>query len=131
MLTRGYNGRRAYGQSKLALIMFTLDLAAALEGTGVTANAVHPATLMNTKMVAEAGIQPHSTVEEGADAILYLATSPELEGTSGAFFDGRNESRADPEAYDTRIRQRLRTISLELTGLPADAGFSPALGRQL
>jgi NAD(P)-dependent dehydrogenase (short-subunit alcohol dehydrogenase family) len=65
MLTRHYDGTRAYGQSKLALITFTFDLAAALQGTGVTANAVHPATLMNTKMVAEAGFRPRSTVEQG------------------------------------------------------------------
>jgi len=54
MLTKRYDGRRAYAQSKLALVMFTFDLAEALRGTGVVANAIHPATLMNTGMVAEA-----------------------------------------------------------------------------
>ena len=120
MLTRGYDGARAYRQSKLALIMFTFDLAALLEGTGVTANAIHPATFMNTKMVTEAGIQPRSTVEEGADAIVHLGTAPELEGRTGAFFDGRRESRADPGAYNARTRQRLRELTLELTGVSAD-----------
>jgi NAD(P)-dependent dehydrogenase (short-subunit alcohol dehydrogenase family) len=120
MLTRGYDGQRAYRQSKLALIMFTFDLAALLEGTGVTANAIHPATFMNTKMVTEAGIQPRSSAAEGADAIVHLATAPEFDGTSGAFFDGRRESRADPEAYNARTRQRLRTLTLELTGVSAD-----------
>jgi NAD(P)-dependent dehydrogenase (short-subunit alcohol dehydrogenase family) len=66
MLTRRYDARQAYAQSKLALVMFTFDLAAVLQGTGVTANAIHPATLMNTNMVAEAGLQPHGTVEEHA-----------------------------------------------------------------
>jgi NAD(P)-dependent dehydrogenase (short-subunit alcohol dehydrogenase family) len=120
MLTRGYDGSRAYGQSKLALIMFTFDLAATLQGTGVTANAVHPATLMNTKMVSEARLRPRSTVEEGADAILHVATSPELEGVSGRFFEGRHESRAHPDAYDARARQRLRTLALKLTELSTD-----------
>jgi NAD(P)-dependent dehydrogenase (short-subunit alcohol dehydrogenase family) len=120
MLTRAYDGARAYGQSKLALIMFTLDLAAMLQGTGVTANAVHPATLMNTKMVTEAGLRPQSTIEEGAEAILHVATSPELEGISGRFFDGRRESRAHPDPCDARARQRLRTLALELTELSAD-----------
>jgi NAD(P)-dependent dehydrogenase (short-subunit alcohol dehydrogenase family) len=120
MLTRGYDGTRAYRQSKLALVMFTFDLAALLEGTGVTANAIHPATFMNTRMVTEARIQPRHTVEDGADAILHLATASELEGTSGAFFDGMHESRADPEAYQARARQRLRTLSLELAGVSAD-----------
>ena len=117
MLTRGYDGSRAYGQSKLALVMFTFDLAATLQGTGVTVNAVHPATLMNTKMVSEAGLRSRSTVESGADAILHVATSPELEGISGRFFEGR---RAHPDAYDARVRQRLRTLALELTELSAD-----------
>ncbi len=120
MLARGYDGTRAYRQSKLALVMFTFDLAALLEGTGVTANAIHPATFMNTRMVTEAGIQPRHTVEDGADAILHLATASGLESTSGAFFDGMRESRADPEAYQARARQRLRTLSLELAGVSAD-----------
>jgi NAD(P)-dependent dehydrogenase (short-subunit alcohol dehydrogenase family) len=120
MLTRGDDGERAYGQSKLALIMFTFDLAATLQGTGVTANAVHPATLMNTKMVSEAGLRPRSTVEEGADAILHVATSPELEGISGRFFEGTREARAHPDAYDSRARQRLRALALELTEISAN-----------
>ena len=72
------------------------------------------------QMVTEAGMQPQHTVEDGADAILHLATASELEGTSGAFFDGMRESRADPEAYHARARQRLRTLSLELAGVSAD-----------
>ena len=120
MLTRGYDGSRAYGQSKLALIMFTFDLAALLQGTGVTVNAVHPATLMNTMMVSEAGLPSRSTVEEGAEAILHLAVSPELEGMTGRFFEGRRESRAHPDAYEARTRQRLRKLALELTELSAD-----------
>jgi NAD(P)-dependent dehydrogenase (short-subunit alcohol dehydrogenase family) len=120
MLTREYDGRQAYGQSKLALVMLTFDLAVTLQGTGVTANAIHPATLMNTKMVAEAGLRPQSTVQEGAEAIFHLATSPELDGVSGRFFDGRREARAHPAGYDSRERQRLRELALELTGQSAD-----------
>jgi NAD(P)-dependent dehydrogenase (short-subunit alcohol dehydrogenase family) len=118
MLSRGYDGRRAYGQSKLALIMFTFDLAAALAGTGVTVNAVHPATLMNTKMVSQAGIAPRTSVEQGADAIVHLATSHELGNLSGRFLDGRREAEAHPDAYDAHIRQRLRRLSVESTGVP-------------
>lgn len=120
MLTRQYEGTRAYGQSKLALIMFTFDLAATLQGTGVTANAIHPATLMKTNMVEEAGLRPRSTVEEGAEAILHVATSPELEGISGRFFDGTREARAQPAAYDAHKRRQLRTLALELTGHSVD-----------
>src|SRR5215470_5361231 len=73
MLTRGYSGTRAYCQSKLAQIMFTIDLGAVLEHTGVTATCLHPATYMDTSMVRRAGVRP--LVEEGALAILNLATS--------------------------------------------------------
>ena len=89
MLVRGYSGGRAYCQSKLAQIMFTIDLAHELKDSGVTVNCVHPATYMNTTMVRQTGIIPWSTVDEGADAILDLATSPSLEGRSGLYFNGR------------------------------------------
>ena len=118
MLTRGYGGSRAYCQSKLAQILFTIDLAAELEGAGVTVNALHPATYMNTTMVRRAGVTPISTVEEGAEAILNLAVGPALAG-SGLYFNGLREARADRQAYDTQARSRLRALSLELTGLRA------------
>ncbi|HEX7020065.1 MAG TPA: SDR family NAD(P)-dependent oxidoreductase [Gemmatimonadaceae bacterium] len=115
-MMRRYDGRTAYGRSKLALIMFTFDLAASLQGTGVTANAIHPATLMNTHMVEEAAIRPQSTVEEGADAMLHVIRSD----VSGRFFDGMREARAHAAAYDPKARRRLREVSVELTGQPAD-----------
>jgi NAD(P)-dependent dehydrogenase (short-subunit alcohol dehydrogenase family) len=117
MLERGYSGARAYCQSKLAQIMFTFDLAEDLRGSGVTVNALHPATYMDTTMVRGAGVTPISTVEEGAEAILYLATSPALEGRSGLYFDGLREARAHPQAYDAEARRRLKALSLQLTGL--------------
>ena len=116
MLTRGYDGGRAYAQSKLAQIMFTVDLARELEGSGVTVNCLHPATYMDTTMVREAGASPMSTVDEGAAAILNLVRSPALEGRSGLYFDRQRESRANPQAYDAAARDRLRRLSLELTG---------------
>src|ERR1700740_2221253 len=61
MITKGYNGSRAYAQSKLAQIMFTIDLAEELKGTGVTVNCLHPATYMNTTMVRAGGLTPVST----------------------------------------------------------------------
>jgi NAD(P)-dependent dehydrogenase (short-subunit alcohol dehydrogenase family) len=117
MLTRGYSGARAYMQSKLAQILFTFDLAQRLQGTGVTVNCLHPATYMATTMVREAGVTPWSTVEQGARAILNLATSPALERRSGLYFDGLEESRANAQAYDPKARERLRALSLELAGL--------------
>jgi NAD(P)-dependent dehydrogenase (short-subunit alcohol dehydrogenase family) len=119
MLTKGYNGTRAYAQSKLAQIMFTIDLARELEGSGVTVNALHPATYMNTTMVREGGITPVSTVEQGGEAILHLVDGDDVAGKTGLFFNGMQPSRANPQAYDEAARKRLRTLSLELTGLPA------------
>ncbi|TIP76324.1 MAG: SDR family NAD(P)-dependent oxidoreductase [Mesorhizobium sp.] len=114
MLTRNYDGVRAYCQSKLAQIMFTIDLAEQLNGTGVTVNSLHPASYMNTTMVRQAGITPWNSVETGAEAIINLATSPALEGRSGLYFDGQREFRANAQAYDAKARQQLRTLSLEL-----------------
>ena len=117
MLSRGYSGARAYMQSKLAQILFTVDLAEALKGTDVTVNSLHPASYMATTMVREAGVSPWSTVEEGAAAILNLAISPDLAGRSGLYFDGLRESRANAQAYDSRAREKLRALSLQLAGL--------------
>jgi NAD(P)-dependent dehydrogenase (short-subunit alcohol dehydrogenase family) len=119
MLTRGYNGTRAYAQSKLAQIMFTIDLAQELEGSGVTVNALHPATYMDTTMVRAGGITPISTVVEGGEAILHLAIGGDMTGKTGLFFNGMQQSKANPQAYDEIARQRLRTLSLRLTGLLA------------
>jgi NAD(P)-dependent dehydrogenase (short-subunit alcohol dehydrogenase family) len=120
MLTWGYNGTRAYAQSKLAQIMFTIDLAAELAGSGVTVNALHPATYMNTTMVREGGITPVSTVEQGGEAILHLAAGDDVAGKSGLFFNGMSEAEANAQAYDVDARRRLRRLSLELTGLATD-----------
>jgi len=119
MLTRGYNGSRAYAQSKLAQIMFTFDLARELEGSGITVNCLHPATYMDTTMVRAGGITPVSTVAEGADAILNLAVSDGLEGRTGLFFDRQRVSRANAQAYDEAARGRLSELSYRLCGLAA------------
>jgi NAD(P)-dependent dehydrogenase (short-subunit alcohol dehydrogenase family) len=119
MITRGYSGTRAYAQSKLAQIMFTIDLAQELKDSGVTVNALHPATYMNTTMVREGGITPISTVEQGGEAILHLAAGDDVAGKSGLFFNGMQQAKANPQAYDAAARGRLRRLSLELTGLAA------------
>ncbi len=116
MLTRRYDGTQAYCQSKLAQIMFTIDLAKELEGSRITVNCLHPATYMATTMVREAGVSPASTVAEGAEAILKLAISPELEGRGGLYFNRLQEARANGQAYDAAARAQLRKLSLELTG---------------
>ncbi|HEX9342263.1 MAG TPA: SDR family NAD(P)-dependent oxidoreductase [Actinomycetota bacterium] len=114
-LTRAYSGYRAYCQSKLAQILDTITLAEQLDGSGVTVNALHPATFMATKIVAS----PISEVAEGVEATLRLATGPALDGVSGRFFDGQREARANQQAYDPAARQRLAEVSEQLTGISA------------
>ena len=117
MLTRGYNGVRAYCQSKLAQILFTFDLAEELRGRNVTVNALHPATYMDTTMVRKSGARPVSTVEEGGEAIIELVASNALGGKSGLYFSGLSEQRANAQAYDPTARRRLRALSFELVGM--------------
>jgi NAD(P)-dependent dehydrogenase (short-subunit alcohol dehydrogenase family) len=117
MIENAYDGGRAYRQSKLAQIMFTIDLAQELAGKGVTVNSLHPATFMDTTMVRQSGTKPTSTVDQGADAVMKLVASDEVEGESGLFFDRLQESRANEQAYDADARKRLRELSLRLTGL--------------
>jgi NAD(P)-dependent dehydrogenase (short-subunit alcohol dehydrogenase family) len=116
MLERApYEGARAYAQSKLAQIMFTIDLAEELEGTGVTANAVHPAVYMNTSMVLNRGGTPLTTVDEGADAVWHVITSPEA--GSGHYYNQDEIGRANAQANDAGARARLRELSRTLVGL--------------
>jgi NAD(P)-dependent dehydrogenase (short-subunit alcohol dehydrogenase family) len=117
MITKNYSGSRAYAQSKLSQIMFTIDLANELKGSGITVNSLHPATYMNTTMVRAGGITPMSTVEQGGAAILHLVSGDDVAGKSGLFFNGMNEMKANAQAYDEAARKRLRELSLKLTGL--------------
>jgi NAD(P)-dependent dehydrogenase (short-subunit alcohol dehydrogenase family) len=116
MLERGYSGYRAYAQSKLALVMFTFDLAREVQGSGVTVNALHPASLMDTKMVREWFGSPRSSVKEGARAVEYLVTAAEVAGLTGEYFDHERPARAEAQAYDPGARGRLRELSEQWTG---------------
>ncbi len=114
MIENNFSGGRAYAQSKLAQILFTIDLAEELAGTGVVVNALHPATYMDTGMVRRAGLTPRATVGEGADAVMQLITSPDI--GSGGYLNGLRVSRANEQAYDAEARAKLRKLSEELTG---------------
>jgi NAD(P)-dependent dehydrogenase (short-subunit alcohol dehydrogenase family) len=116
MLEGEYDGKRAYSQSKLAQITFGMELAERLRGTGVTVNSLHPSTLMPTKMVMEQYGSSVDELEDGIEAVVRLAASPELEGVSGLFFDRREEAAAHGQAYDPEARRRLWQLSADLTG---------------
>ena len=120
MAERDYEGFRAYVQSKLAQIMFTIELAGRLRGAGeenVTVNALHPATFMDTQMLrVSLGATPRSEVAEGVESLSRLLVDPELDGVSGRYFDQLDEATAEAQAYDADARRRLWQLSEELTG---------------
>ena len=113
MLEHEYDDGLGYRQSKLAQILHAHDLAEQLAGTGVTANSLHPATLMSTKMVLDSTALPDSrtTVGDGADALENLIDNPALASITGVYFDTLNQARADAQAYDADARAQLRDLS--------------------
>jgi NAD(P)-dependent dehydrogenase (short-subunit alcohol dehydrogenase family) len=114
MLTRDYSGPRAYGQSKLAQIMYTIELAERVPTEEVTVNSLHPGTYMPTKIVLEEIGRSVDSLETGSAATVRLAIDAELEGVSGRFFDREEETAANPQAYDREARSALWKLSERL-----------------
>jgi NAD(P)-dependent dehydrogenase (short-subunit alcohol dehydrogenase family) len=126
---RRYRAMQTYGRSKSANILFTRELARRLEGTGVTANCVHPGgvgTRLGTHngglgRVAMRLARPFlRTPARGAETSIHVATAPELEGVSGRYFARCRETRPSPAATDPATAARLWELSSEMTGVPAD-----------
>ncbi|HEY7431434.1 MAG TPA: SDR family NAD(P)-dependent oxidoreductase [Streptosporangiaceae bacterium] len=118
MLTRGYSGTRAYGQSKLAQIMSGFELARRVGSGQITVNSLHPATYMPTKMVLLERGESVDTLTEGMMATRRLAVGPALAGVTGKFFNRTAEARASAQAYDPAARAQLWDESRRLTGAP-------------
>jgi retinol dehydrogenase 14 len=125
---KGYKGAKAYSQSKLANVLFTYELARRLEGTGVTANCLHPGVVRTNFGSGVSGVfgfmvralRPLMiSPEKGAETSIYLASSPEVEGLSGRYFVKKDEARSSDVTYDERLARRLWEVSAELTNLPA------------
>ncbi len=125
-----YAAFRIYGQSKLANILFTFELAERLRGTGVTANCVHPGGTntgfgnddrgLTTLLIRV--VQPFLRgPEQGADTVIYLASSPDVEGMTGKYLADRKVITPSEQAYDEAARKRLWEVSEELTGLEVTA----------
>jgi NAD(P)-dependent dehydrogenase (short-subunit alcohol dehydrogenase family) len=115
---RGFRG--AYAQSKLALVVFTYDLARRLDGTGVTVNAADPGgTKTNTKMPGLFALfRPFfQSADKGAETTIWAASAPELATVTGKYFNKMKEKRSAPASYDEETTRRLREVSLELTGM--------------
>lgn len=116
MLEHDYEGLRAYCRSKLAMITATFELAAELDGTGVTVNTLHPAHLMDTEGVRAYGLTPAVGVEEGVRPTVRLLLDPDLDSTTGRYFDRFTDTRAHDQAYDPRARERLMHLTHALIG---------------
>jgi NAD(P)-dependent dehydrogenase (short-subunit alcohol dehydrogenase family) len=124
---RHYSGQRAYNQSKLANIMFTNELARRLEGTGVTANSVHPGVVRTNfgaedqawffTVISRVARALLKTPAKGAQTSIYLASSPEVDGVSGRFFVNRMPKTPNRVAYDTKMTARLWDVSADLVGM--------------
>ena len=126
MLTRRYSGTYPYGQSKLAQILFTLDLAEELSGRGVMVTALHPATYMRTEIVSA----PASSLEEGVEATVRLMAGEEVAGVTGAYFDGMREARAHGQACDECAREAAGAVGAPRRPIVAGASLpGPGTGR--
>jgi NAD(P)-dependent dehydrogenase (short-subunit alcohol dehydrogenase family) len=119
-LENGYGGWKAYCQSKLANVLFTYELARRLKGTSVTANCLHPGVVGTNLFNGVGGwagkivrlFTPFMrTPEKGADTMIWLASSPEVEGVTGKYFSDRKEQATNPESYDTSVAARLWEVS--------------------
>ena len=129
MSEKDYNGIRANNQAKLALILFTYELARRLDGTRVTANCLHPGAVATDGPLKDPDLPVFSRAmykmvrlffaspERGAETSIYLSTSSEVEKVSGKYFIKKTPVESSPESYDEEIARRLWKVSEELTGL--------------
>ncbi|WP_295886244.1 SDR family NAD(P)-dependent oxidoreductase [uncultured Thiohalocapsa sp.] len=115
-LRHGYDGMLAYAQSKLALVMATIELAERLQSRGVIVNALHPGTLLDTKMVREGFGRAHGPAADGAEAEVHLATASALAGVTGHYFDRFERAEPAVQARDPQARRRLMDLIRQLTG---------------
>jgi NAD(P)-dependent dehydrogenase (short-subunit alcohol dehydrogenase family) len=125
---RRYRTLGAYGQSKLANILFTYELARRLARTGVTVNCLHPGGIASglwtnngpvARFVMKAGRLFLKTPEQGAQTTIYLATSPSVEGIGGKYFSNCKEKTSNKESYDLGVARRLWDVSTQMTGISA------------
>jgi retinol dehydrogenase 14 len=124
---RDYSGQRAYNQSKRANVMFTYELARRLDGTGVTANVLHPGVTRTDfsaedsprwmEIIGPVGRPFMKSPARGAATSIYLASSQEVEGVTGQYFANRKPRKSSADSYDTAAALRLWQVSADLVGL--------------
>ncbi len=114
---KDYDGYQAYSLSKLGNVLFTLELAERLRGSGVTANCLEPGVIRTKLLQAGWGGSWGQDPEVGASRVVYLAVSPEVEGVTGRYFQGNQPVAPSPLADDPGLRRRLWDLSAQLTHL--------------
>ncbi len=121
---RRYSGFTAYSQSKLAMILFTRELATKLRGTGITAYSLHPGAVATNIWSRPAGPLGFvmklpklfmASPKKGAETIVYLASSPDVEGANGEYFEKKKVRRSSEESYDLEVAKKLWNVSMQLT----------------
>ena len=134
-MKKGYGVMKSYSQAKLAQVLFTYELSRRLEGTGVTVNCLHPGTVATN--IWNGSMGPFSFLgnisrlflispEEGARTPVYLASSPEVEGVTGKYYDDKREKQSSDESYDQSVASKLWNESERMTGLSSGPG-APSL----
>lgn len=123
-----YSGQRAYNASKLANVLFTYELARRLEGTGVTANTLHPGVVRTSFGKQDAGrwmaaltgvVAPFmKSPEDGARTSVYLASASEVATATGAYYANAQPRRSSASSYDEGLAAELWRVSAELVDLP-------------
>ena len=125
-LERHYKEMVAYNQSKLANLLFTYELARRLDGSSVTVNCVHPGAVRTNfghdsggamGLIVRVARPFELSPERGAETVVYLAASPDVEGQSGLYWAHKQPKRSSAESYDADVRLRLWDESARLTGL--------------
>src|SRR5262245_10820249 len=123
-LEHSYGGSKAYGQSKLANVIFTYELARRLQGTGITVNCVHPGGVNTNFFTGLKGLTGFVTrlnrplmrsPEKGAETVVWFATSPEVEEITGKYFFDCHEIKSSRESYDPEVARKLWEISERMT----------------
>jgi NAD(P)-dependent dehydrogenase (short-subunit alcohol dehydrogenase family) len=114
---------RIYGNSKLALMLFSFELSRRLEGTGVTVNTVHPGMISTNlgrdmgKFSQAFGKRLFKTPQEGAETSIYLASSSEVEGITGKYYTKKQQKEPSKECYNEEDAKKIWEISTEMTKL--------------
>jgi NAD(P)-dependent dehydrogenase (short-subunit alcohol dehydrogenase family) len=124
---KGYNGLKQYNNTKLANVLFTYALARRLQGSRVTANALHPGFVASSFGHNNSGLMGMAlwlaqkvaavSPQKGAETSIYLASSPDVQGVTGKYFDSKKETASHALSYDEALQEKLWAVTAKMTGV--------------